>query len=173
MTDDPRIAAPSTHPATASSSGSRPPALGGVDAPGVSEALRAHFAPLLRGTLLERCGMELHTLDEGGGTASMPVEGNTQPAGLLHGGATIALAESIASFAAILQARAVHGEGAQAVGTSVSALHHRSARSGRVVATCTPLHLGRQVANYLVEIHEEQGRLLSTVTVATQLLPPR
>ena len=150
------------------------PAPGGAPtAPPVSDELREQFAPLLRGTLLERCGIELLTLDAGGGTAAMPVEGNTQPAGLLHGGATIALAESLASFAAILQARSVHGDAAQAVGTSVSALHHRSARSGRVIAACSPLHLGRQVANYLVEIHDEQGRLLSTVTVATQLLPPR
>lgn len=168
MTDAPRTAAPAPSSVGAGSS-----ALGGTSAPPLSDALRAHFAPLLRGTLLERCGMEVLTLDAGGGTASMPVEGNTQPAGLLHGGATIALAESIASFSAILQARTVHGEGAQAVGTSVSALHHRSARAGLVIATCAPLHLGRQVANYLVEIHDEQGRLLSTVTVATQLLPPR
>ena len=141
--------------------------------PPISEELRAHFAPLLRGTLLERCGMELLTLDARGGTAAMPVEGNLQPAGLLHGGATIALAESIASFAAIVQAREVHGEGAQAVGTSVSALHHRSARSGTVTATCSARHLGRQVASYLVDVHDEAGTLLSTITVSTQLLPPR
>ncbi|WP_394214663.1 hotdog fold thioesterase [Brachybacterium vulturis] len=151
-----------------------PSAPGGAPtAPPVSDELREHFTPLLQGTLLERCGIELLTLDAGGGTATMPVPGNTQPAGLLHGGATIALAESIASFAALLQARAVHGDGAHAVGTSVSALHHRSARSGRVLASCEPLHLGRQVANYLVDVHDDQGRLLSTVTVATQLLPPR
>lgn len=141
--------------------------------PPISEELRAHFAPLLRGTLLERCGMELLTLDARGGTATMPVEGNLQPAGLLHGGATIALAESIASFAAIVQAREVHGEGAQAVGTSVSALHHRSARSGTVTATCSARHLGRQVASYLVDVHDQAGTLLSTITVSTQLLPPR
>lgn len=117
--------------------------------------------------------MELLTLDARGGTATMPVEGNLQPAGLLHGGATIALAESIASFAAIVQAREVHGEGAQAVGTSVSALHHRSARSGTVTATCSARHLGRQVASYLVDVHDEAGTLLSTITVSTQLLPPR
>lgn len=142
-------------------------------APPLSPELRAHFAPLLRGTLVERCGMELLTLDASGGTISMPVAGNLQPAGLLHGGATIALAESIASFAAIVQAREVHGEGAQAVGTSVSALHHRSARSGTVTATCSARHLGRQVASYLVDVHDEAGTLLSTITVSTQLLPPR
>ncbi|MGO1198868.1 MAG: hotdog fold thioesterase [Dermabacteraceae bacterium] len=163
-----------TDPSLANDRSSTPPAPGGApSAPPVSEELREHFVPLLRGTLIERCGIELLTLDAGGGTASMPVPGNTQPAGLLHGGATIALAESIASFAAILQARAVHGDGAQAVGTSVSALHHRSARSGEVVASCTPRHLGRQVASYLVDVRDEQDRLLSTVTVATQLLPPR
>lgn len=151
-----------------------PPAAGApVSAPPVSDELREHFAPLLRGTLLERCGIELLTLDTHGGTASMPVEGNTQPAGLLHGGATIALAETIASFAAILRAREVHGEGAQAVGTAVSALHHRSARSGSVIAHCTARHLGRQVAGYLVDVRDEAGTLLSTVTISTQLLPPR
>nr|WP_241963890.1 hotdog fold thioesterase [Brachybacterium alimentarium] len=117
--------------------------------------------------------MELVSLDADGGIMTMPVKGNTQPAGLLHGGATIALAESVASFAAILRARDVHGEGAQAVGTSVSALHHRSARSGLVTATCTARHSGRQVASYLVDVHDEAGTLLSTVTVQTMLLPPR
>lgn len=144
-----------------------------AEAPPLDEAMRAAIAPMLRGTLLERCGIEVLTLAAHGGTASMPVEGNLQPAGLLHGGATIALAESIASFAAQLQAREVHGDGAQAVGTSVSALHHRSARSGMVVASCTARQLGRQVAAYLVEVHDEDGHLLSTITVATQLLPPR
>src|SRR5690606_34191132 len=95
--------------------------------------LEASFA----GTLVERLGMEVLTLSPSGGTMRMPVAGSTQPAGLLHGGATIALAESIASVAALLRAREVHGEGAQAVGTSVSALHHRSARAGWVTATCT------------------------------------
>ncbi|GLI31495.1 MULTISPECIES: hotdog fold thioesterase [Brachybacterium] len=131
--------------------------------------LEASFA----GTLVERLGMEVLTLSPSGGTMRMPVAGSTQPAGLLHGGATIALAESIASVAALLRAREVHGEGAQAVGTSVSALHHRSAREGWVTATCTPRHLGRQVASYLVDVHDEAGTLLSTITVATQLLPPR
>src|SRR5699024_12821463 len=93
--------APTDAAAPAAQAGTMPPS----PAPPVSEELRDHFAPLLRGTLIERCGIELLTLDAGGGTASMPVAGNTQPAGLLHGGATIALAETIASFAAQLRAR--------------------------------------------------------------------
>lgn len=131
------------------------------------------LAPLLAGTLVERCGMQVQTLGPDGGTMTMPVEGNTQPAGLLHGGATIALAETIASLAAILHARAVHGDGAQAVGTNVAATHHRSARGGIVTATCTVRHAGRQVATYLVEVHDDRDALLSTVTVSTMLLPPR
>lgn len=127
----------------------------------------------VKDTLLERCGMEIVDIGARGGTMTMPVAGNTQPAGLLHGGATIALAESVASLAAVLHAREVHGEGAQAVGTSVSALHHRSARDGIVTATCTVRHAGRQVASYLVDVHDEQGTLLSTITISTALLPPR
>lgn len=131
------------------------------------------LAPLLAGTLVERCGMEVVSLGADGGTMTMPVAGNTQPAGLLHGGATIALAETIASLAAILKARAVHGEGAQAVGTNVAATHHRSARDGVVTATCTVRHAGRQVATYLVDVHDAHGTLLSTISVSTMLLPPR
>lgn len=128
---------------------------------------------LLAGTLCERLGMRLVELSAAGGVMTMPVEGNLQPAGLLHGGATIALAESIASFAAILQARAVHGERANAVGTQVAATHHRSARTGTVTATCTALHRGRQVASYLVDVRDEEDRAISTITVSTMLLPPR
>ncbi|QCR54127.1 hypothetical protein C1N80_11435 [Brachybacterium sp. SGAir0954] len=139
----------------------------------IPEALRTQLEESTRGTLVERLGMRLVSLGADGGVMTMPVAGNTQPAGLLHGGATIALAESVASFAAILRAREVHGEGAQAVGTSVSALHHRSGRSGEVRAVCTVRHAGRQTASYLVDVHDEAGALLSTITVQTMLLPPR
>lgn len=134
---------------------------------------RADWEPLLAGTLLPRMGMEIHALGPGGGTMTMPVDGNTQPAGLLHGGATIALAETVASMAAILHARQVHGERAQAVGTSVSAVHHRSAREGEVTAVARAQHRGRQVASYLVEVNDAQERLLSTIIVSTMLIPPR
>lgn len=128
---------------------------------------------LLAGTMCETNRMHLIALDAAGGRMTMPVAGNTQPAGLLHGGASIALAESIASFAAIVHAREIHGPEAQAVGTSVQATHHRSARAGTVTAVCRAQHLGRQVATYLVEISDEAGRLLSTCVVSTMLLAPR
>lgn len=149
------------------------PSPSGTGSDAGQEALLARFTAAMEGTLLERTGQRIVSLDASGGVMTMPVAGNTQPAGLLHGGATIALAESVASMAAILRARDVHGEGAQAVGTSVSALHHRSGRSGEVTATCRVIHAGRQLASYLVEVHDDQERLLSTVTVQTMLLPPR
>lgn len=130
-------------------------------------------AELLRGTLCERLGMRLVALDAESGTMTMPVAGNTQPAGLLHGGATIALAESVASFAAILLARRTHGPQAQAVGTHVTAVHHRSAREGTVTATCAAVHTGRKLATYAVEVRDDQERLLSTISVSTMLLAPR
>ena len=137
-----------------------------------TEEDQQRWGSMLAGTLFERCEMRILTLGPTGGTMTMPVEGNTQPARLLHGGASIALAESVASMAAVMQARSIYGEGAQAVGTSVTAHHHRSARAGEVTATATALHLGRRVATYLVNVHREDGVLLSTITVSTMLLPP-
>ncbi len=131
------------------------------------------FQELLRGTLCERMGMRVLELSAAGGVMTMPVEGNTQPAGLLHGGASIALAESIASFAGVVHAREIHGERAQAVGTTVSAVHHRSARAGTVTATCEALHRGRTVATYAVAVTDDAGALLCSSTVSTMLLPPR
>lgn len=152
-----------------------------IDAPNTAQSvpeheeagLQAELARMISGTLLERCGMQILELAPSGGVMTMPVAGNTQPAGLLHGGATIALAESVASMAALLHAREVHGPAAQAVGTSVSAVHHRSVRTGKVRATCTVRHAGRQVASYLVDVHDQDDRLLSTVSVSAMLLPPR
>jgi 1,4-dihydroxy-2-naphthoyl-CoA hydrolase len=133
----------------------------------------ARLRPHMVGTLCERMGMTLDSLSSEGGVMRMPMEGNTQPMGLLHGGATIALAETIGSFAAMVRALEVHGDGAVAVGTSVAATHHRSGCRGQATATCRPLHLGRSVCSYLVDVEDDDGRLLSTVTVSTMLLPPR
>lgn len=133
----------------------------------------AELQALMADTLCQRLGMSLIALSADGGEMTMPVAGNTQPAGLLHGGATIALAETVASFAALVLAREVHGEGAQAVGTHVTAVHHRSARQGTVTASCRIVHRGRQLATYQVDVTDQTGALLSTVTVSTMLLAPR
>ncbi|GMA19316.1 hypothetical protein GCM10025862_13370 [Arsenicicoccus piscis] len=79
-----------------------------------------------RGTLLERMGIELTSATKDRVTGTMPVSGNTQPYGLLHGGASVVLAETLGSYAAMLNA----GEGRIAVGVDINATHHRSLREG-------------------------------------------
>nr|BFD85420.1 hotdog fold thioesterase [Streptomyces sp. Xyl84] len=86
--------------------------------------------------------------------ATMPVEGNTQPYGLLHGGASAVLAETLGSVGAML-----HGGSSRiAVGVDLNCTHHRGVRSGLVTGVATPLHRGRSTATYEVVISDEQGR---------------
>lgn len=98
----------------------------------------------MEGTLLERMGIEVTTLSASVCIARMPVAGNTQPMGLLHGGASAALAETAASFASMIHA----GEGRTSVGIELNASHHRSATKGWVVAAARSLHLGRTLTAY-------------------------
>ena len=100
---------------------------------------------------------------------TMPVEGNTQPFGLLHGGATILLCESLASVGSALQAGADH----TVVGIEVSASHHRSAAAGTVTGTATPLHAGRTLSTWQVQVTDESQRVLSTVRVTCLVRPTR
>jgi uncharacterized protein (TIGR00369 family) len=86
---------------------------------------------------------------------SMPVDGNRQPLGLLHGGANVVLAESAGSLAANLYAQPE----AYAVGVDISATHLKSAIEGNVTATAVPLKLGKTIAVYQIEIRDESGDL--------------
>lgn len=86
---------------------------------------------------------------------AMPVDGNRQPLGLLHGGANVVLAESAGSLAANLYAQP-HG---YAVGVDINATHMKSATAGRVIATATALRLGKTVAVYNIEIRDESGEI--------------
>ena len=90
-----------------------------------------------RGDLAERMGMQLVEVSAQRTVATMPVLGNTQPYGLLHGGASAALAETVASVAAASHA----GPGRIAVGIDLNATHHRAVRTGTVTAVATPLSL--------------------------------
>ena len=111
-----------------------------------------------RGTLVERLGIVVHEVHPDGAVGTMPVAGNTQPFGLLHGGATAALAETLGSYAAVAHA----GPGRVAVGIELNATHHRSARSGTVTGTARALHLGRTLASYEIVVDDEEGRRLCT-----------
>ncbi|PZF84326.1 PaaI family thioesterase [Jiangella anatolica] len=99
--------------------------------------------------------------------ARMPVEGNTQPFGLLHGGASAVLAESVGSVAANL-----HGAPDRyAVGVDLNATHHRGVRSGHVTAVATPAHLGRSSASYEVVITDDEDRRVCTARLTCFLIP--
>ncbi|MER7763422.1 hotdog fold thioesterase [Streptomyces sp. NPDC097619] len=85
---------------------------------------------------------------------TMPVEGNTQPYGLLHGGASAVLAETLGSVGAMMHG----GLGKVAVGVDLNCTHHRGVRSGLVTGTATPVHRGRSTATYEIVIEDEEGR---------------
>ena len=110
------------------------------------------------GALGERMGMRITHAERGRVEASMPVEGNTQPFGLLHGGASAALAETVGSIAGALHA----GPDRLVVGVDLSATHHRAVRSGEVHAVATPLHEGGSVASYDIRISDDGGALVCT-----------
>ncbi|WP_420033110.1 PaaI family thioesterase [Streptomyces sp. cg28] len=106
------------------------------------------------GHLGTRMGIEIKEASADRVVATMPVEGNTQPYGLLHGGASAVLAETIGSVGAMLHG----GIGRLAVGVDLNCTHHRSARSGHVTGVATPVHRGRTTATYDIVITDEQDR---------------
>ncbi len=108
------------------------------------------------GPLAERMGIELLEAGADRTVARMPVAGNTQPYGLLHGGASVVLAETVGSIAAALFA----GPGRIAVGIEVSAAHHKAKRHGWVTAVATPLARNRTLATYAIAISDEQGTMI-------------
>ncbi|WP_405152086.1 hotdog fold thioesterase [Sphaerisporangium sp. NBC_01403] len=118
-----------------------------------------------KGTLIATMGIEFIEVKAERVVARMPVAGNTQPYGLLHGGASCVLAETIGSTGAALHA----GEGRQAVGIEINATHHRSATSGHVTGVATRVHGGRSLATYDIEITDEEGRRVCTSRVTCML----
>ncbi|RFA21278.1 PaaI family thioesterase [Subtercola boreus] len=110
-------------------------------------------------------GIEFTELTAERSVATMPVEGNTQPFGIVHGGAYVVLAESLGSFSANLHA----GEGRIAMGIEVSASHTGSATSGTVTGVCTAIKLGRTLTVHEIAISDEAGRRLSTVRITNFL----
>lgn len=97
--------------------------------------------------------------------ATMPVEGNTQPYGILHGGASVVLAESVGSMMAVLYA----GPGRAAVGMTINAIHHRPVSSGLVTATGSLMQAGRSTCSVLIVLTDDQGRRTCTCTLLCQL----
>ena len=117
------------------------------------------------GTLMERMGIVFTEVGTDRLVATMPVAGNTQPYGLLHGGASVVLAETLGSFGSVVHA----GPDRVAVGLDINATHHRAVRAGAVTGTARPLHLGRTTASWQVEIVDEQGRPVCTARISCLL----
>jgi 1,4-dihydroxy-2-naphthoyl-CoA hydrolase len=110
------------------------------------------------GELAATMGIEFVAAQPGHVVATMPVQGNRQPYGLLHGGASAVLAETVGSVAAALHA----GQDRIAVGLELSCTHHRAARDGTVTATAIPLQEGRTVASYDIRIVNDAGEPVCT-----------
>jgi uncharacterized protein (TIGR00369 family) len=99
----------------------------------------------------------------------MPVRGNTQSLGLLHGGASAALAEATGSWAAMIHA-STHGK--VCVGVDLNITHHRGARDGDIIATAIPLHAGSRLATYEVTVTLTDGTLVATARITNLLVDP-
>lgn len=108
----------------------------------------------------------------------MPVDGNTQPMGLLHGGASCVLAETLGSVAAALHATTLRPAGERSgegndpgvefgvVGLEINATHHRSARTGTVTGVASPIHRGRTTTSHEIVISDEPGRRVCTARLS-------
>ncbi|MFJ2826063.1 hotdog fold thioesterase [Streptomyces sp. NPDC087263] len=127
----------------------------GVDLPALFSA----------GDLGTRMGVQLIEASAERVVATMPVEGNTQPYGLLHGGASAVLAETIGSVGAML-----HGGSSKiAVGVDLNCTHHRGVRSGLVTGVATPVHRGRSSATYEIVITDEADKRVCTARLTCML----
>ena len=132
----------------------------------------AELANSLRnGTLVAHLGMNFHVDAEGRMCGTMPVDDRTQqPLGLLHGGATAALAESLGSMASWLL---VDRERQAVVGIEVSANHLKGVRSGTVTATGELLHQGRTMHVWDIRVRDEQGALVAICRLTNLVIERR
>jgi uncharacterized protein (TIGR00369 family) len=127
------------------------------------EALNATSA----GTMVGHLGIVYTRLGDDTLEAEMPVDARThQPFGLLHGGASAALAETLGSMAGYLMTR----EGQCVVGTELNATHHRAVSQGKVRGVCQQLHLGKQTQSWEIVVFDEQGRRCCTCRLSTRVL---
>jgi 1,4-dihydroxy-2-naphthoyl-CoA hydrolase len=127
----------------------------------------AVLAALPISPLHERMGIEILEARPERVVGRMPVDGNTQPIGLLHGGASCVLAEGVGSYAASMHAMPDR----VAVGVDINATHHRAAREGYVTAVATPVHRGRQTATYDIVITDDQENRVCTARLTCLLRP--
>ncbi|GGA56062.1 hypothetical protein GCM10011490_02390 [Pseudoclavibacter endophyticus] len=119
------------------------------------------------GELDERMGVRVLEQSIDRVVATMPVAGNRQSFGLLHGGASLAIGEAVGSWAAVIYASTL---GKSAVGVDVSATHHRSATDGTITVTATPISLGRSLTSHDVIIEDESGTRLCSMRITNKVV---
>ena len=122
-----------------------------------------------RGALDKKMGIEIIEASPQRLVGTMPVDGNTQPFGLLHGGTNVVLAESLGSVGAHLHA----GTTRRVVGIEISASHHKSATSGIVTAVATAVTLGKTLCTYNVEITNDKGEKTCSARITCLILAER
>jgi 1,4-dihydroxy-2-naphthoyl-CoA hydrolase len=122
-----------------------------------------------RGALDQKMGIEIIEASPERLVATMPVAGNTQPLGLLHGGANVVLAESLGSIGTQLHA----GPQRRIVGVDINATHHKSATSGIVTGVATAVTLGKTLCCYNVEITNDKGERTCTARITCLILAER
>ena len=132
---------------------------------GLDPELFARLVESGGGALCRRMGIEFLELSAEHSVATMPVDGNTQVVGILHGGAHVVLGESLGSISSAIHA----GPGRIAMGIEINATHSRSVSSGVVTATCDAISLGRTLATHEIVVRDEQGRRLSTIRITNIL----
>lgn len=135
--------------------------------PKLSESARGLLEIRDIGALAKKMGIELLELSAERAVATMPVAGNTQPIGLLHGGAHVVLAETLGSMASNAHA---YPDG-YAVGIELNASHHASITEGVVTGVATAVKLGKSLVTHEVKMTDENGRLLSTVRITNLIRP--
>ena len=116
-------------------------------------------------SLAQRMGITITEASPQRVVGTMPVEGNTQPYGLLHGGASCVLAETLGSVGAALHA----GPDKFTLGIEINATHHRAAAAGYVTGVATQVHAGQTLATYEIVISDENGRRVCTARLSCLL----
>ena len=136
--------------------------------PGVTTHPPDWFPDGMRSPLDDKLGVRITDYNPDRLVATMPVAGNEQPFGLLHGGATCTLAEPIGSMAAAVHA----GPDKQVVGIELNVSYMRAATSGHVTAICTPIRTGRTLSTFLIQMVDDQGRPTASARLTTMTLTP-
>jgi 1,4-dihydroxy-2-naphthoyl-CoA hydrolase len=116
-------------------------------------------------SLAQRMGITITEASPQRVVGTMPVEGNTQPYGLLHGGASCVLAETLGSVGAALHA----GRDKFTLGIEINATHHRAAAAGYVTGVATQVHAGQTLATYEIVISDDHGRRVCTARLSCLL----